>query len=132
MGLGDTVTVLLTVTRLDPDKHRVTLDCTVTNQHSRQVASGTAEVIAPTEKVARPRIALPEVRLRERGGRYRALLAAAQDAPRVPTAVVHPVDTVSLLGAVEAAANAKSFGPLPSGFSEDILPVTFRFSPQLR
>ena len=35
------------------------------------------------------------------------------------------------LGAVEAAANAKAFGPLPPGFREDILPVTFRFSPSL-
>ncbi len=35
------------------------------------------------------------------------------------------------LGAVEAAANAKSFGPLPAGYQEDILPVTFRFSPSL-
>jgi protein TonB len=32
-------------------------------------------------------------------------------------------------GAVEAAA--KLFGPLPSGFSEDALPVTFRFDPRL-
>jgi TonB family protein len=35
------------------------------------------------------------------------------------------------LGAVEAAANAKKFGALPPGFQEDILPVTFRFSPSL-
>lgn len=35
------------------------------------------------------------------------------------------------LGAVEAAANAKAFGPLPAGFREDILPVTFRFSPEI-
>ncbi|HTE44853.1 MAG TPA: hypothetical protein VK636_06385, partial [Gemmatimonadaceae bacterium] len=35
------------------------------------------------------------------------------------------------LGAVEAVANAKLFGPLPPGFQEDILPVTFRFSPNL-
>lgn len=35
------------------------------------------------------------------------------------------------LSAVEAAANAKEFGPLPAGFSEDILPVTFRFSPRV-
>jgi outer membrane biosynthesis protein TonB len=35
------------------------------------------------------------------------------------------------LGAVEAAANAKKFGPLPGGFHEDILPVTFWFSPQV-
>lgn len=35
-------------------------------------------------------------------------------------------------GAIEAVANAKLFGPLPDGFREDILPVTFRFSPQLQ
>jgi outer membrane biosynthesis protein TonB len=35
-------------------------------------------------------------------------------------------------GAIEAVANAKLFGPLPGGFREDILPVTFRFSPQLQ
>ena len=35
------------------------------------------------------------------------------------------------LGAVEASANAKAFGPLPAGFNEDILPVTFRFSPRV-
>jgi outer membrane biosynthesis protein TonB len=35
------------------------------------------------------------------------------------------------LGAVEAAANAKKFGPLPGGFREDILPVTFWFSPSV-
>jgi protein TonB len=35
------------------------------------------------------------------------------------------------MGAVESAANAKAFGPLPPGFHEDILAVTFRFSPTL-
>jgi phosphate acetyltransferase/phosphate butyryltransferase len=103
VGLGDTVTVTLTVAQLDPDQHRVTLDCAVTNQDGQLVVSGRAEVIAPREKVARPRVALPEVRLREPGSRHRDLLAAAQDAPRVRTAVVHPVDAVSLLGALEAA-----------------------------
>jgi periplasmic protein TonB len=34
-------------------------------------------------------------------------------------------------GAVEAAANAKAFGALPSGFTEESLPVTFRFDPRL-
>jgi protein TonB len=33
------------------------------------------------------------------------------------------------LGAVESAANAHAFGALPTTFREDILPVTFRFSP---
>jgi protein TonB len=35
------------------------------------------------------------------------------------------------LAAVEAAANAKAFGPLPAGFHEDILPVQFRFEPAI-
>jgi outer membrane biosynthesis protein TonB len=35
------------------------------------------------------------------------------------------------MGAVEAAANAKAFGKLPDGYKEDILPITFRFSPAL-
>lgn len=34
-------------------------------------------------------------------------------------------------GAVETVARAKGFGALPPGFQEDILPVTFRFSPSL-
>ncbi len=38
---------------------------------------------------------------------------------------------VQALGAVEAAANAKAFGALPTQYQEDILPITFRFSPAL-
>ena len=34
-------------------------------------------------------------------------------------------------GAVEAAANARLFGPLPSGYPEASLPVTFRFDPRI-
>ena len=34
-------------------------------------------------------------------------------------------------GAVEAAAVAKAFGPLPAGFSDDVLPVIFSFDPSL-
>lgn len=42
----------------------------------------------------------------------------------------YPFD-IAALGAVEAASKNKGFGPLPPGFQEDILPVTFRFSPSL-
>lgn len=34
-------------------------------------------------------------------------------------------------GAVEAAARANVFGPLPKGYPDDVLPVTFRFDPRL-
>jgi outer membrane biosynthesis protein TonB len=32
-------------------------------------------------------------------------------------------------GAIEAAANAAAFGPLPEGYVADVLPVTFFFDP---
>jgi len=35
-------------------------------------------------------------------------------------------------GAVEAAAHARAFGPLPTGYTEESLPVTFKFDPRLR
>jgi outer membrane biosynthesis protein TonB len=35
------------------------------------------------------------------------------------------------MGAVEAAAQARAFGPLPQGFSDDVLPVIFSFDPRL-
>ncbi|HUF25736.1 MAG TPA: TonB C-terminal domain-containing protein [Gemmatimonadaceae bacterium] len=34
-------------------------------------------------------------------------------------------------GAIEAAAQANSFGPLPTGFSDDVLPVVFSFDPRI-
>ena len=37
---------------------------------------------------------------------------------------------LSAQGAIEAAGNAKAFGPLPDGFEEDVLPVSFFFSPR--
>lgn len=34
-------------------------------------------------------------------------------------------------GAVEAAASTRAFGPLPDGFNDDVLPVSFSFDPQV-
>lgn len=49
--IGDTITVTLEVTDKRDDKRIVTLDCTATNQHGKKVATGTAEVMAPSEKI---------------------------------------------------------------------------------
>ena len=35
------------------------------------------------------------------------------------------------MGAVEAASRANAFGPLPAGFTDDVLPVIFSFDPRL-
>lgn len=60
-------------------------------------------VVAPTEKICRPRVELPEVQLREKGRGYRILIERARGLQPIRTAVVHPVDAVSLVAAIEAA-----------------------------
>jgi periplasmic protein TonB len=34
-------------------------------------------------------------------------------------------------GSIEAAASSRAFGPLPDGFNEDVLPVSFSFDPRV-
>jgi phosphate acetyltransferase/phosphate butyryltransferase len=100
---GDTIKVSVTATAKDPEKHRITFDCQCTNQNGETVISGSAEILAPTEKVKRPRVILPEVHLHDRGARYRPLIALTQGLEPIRTAVVHPVDRNTLLGVIEAA-----------------------------
>jgi phosphotransacetylase/acyl dehydratase len=103
IGVGDTVTVTVRVVKKGAEKRNVIFDCRVTNHQGETVITGTAEVIAPSEKVSRPRVILPEIELHEKGRRYRQLVAMTRTLDPIRTAVVHPVDAVSLLGAVEAA-----------------------------
>jgi phosphotransacetylase/acyl dehydratase len=100
--VGDTITVTVTVAEKNTQKNRITLDCQASNQKGEVVISGTAEVIAPTEKISRERVVLPEVKLLEKGRHFQTLLSRAQGRPPLRTAVVHPVDANSLLGAIEA------------------------------
>ena len=71
VGVGDTITVSVTVASKDKAHHRLVLDCRCANQRGETVIDGTATVLAPTEKVRRPRFVLPEVSLRERAARSR-------------------------------------------------------------
>ncbi|HEX7646881.1 MAG TPA: bifunctional enoyl-CoA hydratase/phosphate acetyltransferase [Noviherbaspirillum sp.] len=103
VGIGDTLTVTLRVTEMHPDTHRVQFECQVLNDRDECVVSGTADVIAPTEKISRPRIELPEVQLHDKDRRYRALISMTSKLPPIRTAVVQPADRVSLAGAIEAA-----------------------------
>ena len=68
IGLGDTVTVTVTVATKDSEKHRVQLDCRVRNQAGEVVIEGTADVIAPTEKISRERVSLPDVKISKGSG----------------------------------------------------------------
>ena len=112
--VGDTITVTVKLTSKVAETHRVVFDCQASNQRGEEVIAGVAEVIAPTEKISRPRVVLPEVELQKRGHRYERLIAMTRGLEPIRTAVVHPVDTASLLGAVEAA-RAKLIVPILIG-----------------
>ncbi len=101
--LGDRLTVQVTVTALDPGERRVTLACSCTNQDGKVVIEGEAKVIAPDQRIERPRTALPEIRLDVAGSDgLERLLAHVASLDAVRVAVVHPCDALSLSGAMDA------------------------------
>ncbi|MDB5888109.1 MAG: Phosphate acetyltransferase [Rhodocyclales bacterium] len=103
VGIGDTITATVTATEKSDDKHTIRFACVCTNQDGTEVITGNANVIAPTDKICRPRPILPDVHVNRHEWRQ-ALLASVAEGKAVPTAVVHPCDANSLSAAIEAAA----------------------------
>ena len=101
--LGDTLTLTITVKEKHAPSGHVIFDCLATNQKGETVINGTAEVVAPCEKVTMPAADLPEVRLRHRHHVFENMIRKVGETPPVSVAVCHPCDEVSLAGAVEAA-----------------------------
>jgi enoyl-[acyl-carrier protein] reductase I len=64
---GDAITARVTVRELRADKGIAVLDCVCINQFGENVITGTAEVLAPREKIVWPAGRLPSVSL-HRGG----------------------------------------------------------------
>jgi phosphate acetyltransferase len=79
------------------------LACICLNQDGKTVIDGEARVIAPRDKVHRPRVLLPDVHLHVQGAQYARLIAATKDLKPVRTAVVHACDALSSIGALDAA-----------------------------
>lgn len=102
VGLGDKVLVRVIVKEKYEDKRQLLLECECINQEGELIIKGEAKVIAPTEKVRRPRVVLPEVHLHEHGAHYQKLLETTKNISPIRVAVVHPCDEVSLMGAIEA------------------------------
>ncbi|MFM2059371.1 MAG: hypothetical protein RLY71_3756, partial [Pseudomonadota bacterium] len=104
---GDTLTVTARVTGRNDEHHSLTLDCTVHNQTGALVVSGEALVRAPTQRISRPRAAMPTMHLFDPDARLATWVdgwvADLAGQPPVPCAVVHPCDETSLAGAMAAA-----------------------------
>jgi phosphate acetyltransferase/phosphate butyryltransferase len=101
--VGDTLTISVVVAERDPAKHRLVLDCNCTNQEGKTVITGEATVIAPTERIERPRGTLPQVRVSlQHGDELVRVLQYVKPLGRIKVAVAHPCDPVSLSAALDA------------------------------
>ena len=104
IAVGDTIHVVVRVAGKGEDGRLVTLACTCTNQSGQVVIHGTLAVAAPTEKIRRPRAALPAHRTHQPGVLFHDWIGQTKGLAPTPTAVVHPCDALSLGGAMAAAA----------------------------
>jgi phosphate butyryltransferase len=113
VNIGDSITATLTVSEKKAEKGDVILACVCTNQDGKAVITGTATTRAPTEKIRRPRMIMPDVVI-GRHDAMTAVIASAACGVQVPTAVVYPTDAISLAAAVDAA-NAGLIAPILIG-----------------
>lgn len=101
--IGDSITVTITAKQKFDHNQHVVFDCVCTNQEGLQVVRGTAEVLAPTEKVSRLQdLHMPGVSIDDKHERYTRLLSRVKGLEPIPTAVAHPCDRESLKGPVIA------------------------------
>lgn len=97
--VGDTLTVIVTVLEKQDEKHILVLACSITNQNGDEVVSGQARVIAPSEKIIRPRIGTPKLNVFDPEVRVRHFIESVAPTPPVTAAYVHPTSEVTLLAA---------------------------------
>jgi len=101
--VGDTLTVVITCQQKFPHNHHIVFDCRIRNQDGDCVLHGTAEVLAPLEKVRRSKVEMPELKLSEtKAARFEHLLQITRGLSKISMAVVHPCDVESLRGALLA------------------------------
>ncbi|QWT16584.1 bifunctional enoyl-CoA hydratase/phosphate acetyltransferase [Sphingobium xenophagum] len=102
VDLGDAITASVRVIEKIPEHGTLVLQCVCRNQKGEDVITGEAQVRAPAEKIRRPRMTLPDVRV-SRHDAYRHLIEETQGQTPLPTAVVHPCSSAAITAAVEAA-----------------------------
>ncbi|QBC43447.1 bifunctional enoyl-CoA hydratase/phosphate acetyltransferase [Iodobacter fluviatilis] len=102
--LGDTLEISVTVREKHPESHLISFDCLCRNQHGQTIMTGTAKVIAPTDRItlARPDAGLVSIQTHHA---FEALLERCNDLPSFSVAIAHPCDESSLKAAIAVAAH---------------------------
>ncbi|WP_300335089.1 bifunctional enoyl-CoA hydratase/phosphate acetyltransferase [Accumulibacter sp.] len=120
--IGDTITVTVTVAQKFARHRHIVLECACFNQDHLLVVSGSAEVLAPTEKIRIKRKAMPEITISDKYARLQVLVSRAEGLEPIDMAVVHPCDLESLKGAL-LAAEAQLIEPILIGPEQRIRAV---------
>jgi phosphate acetyltransferase len=100
--VGDRILVKVQVTEKDDSTKKVKFDCEAMNGAGAQIFSGTAQLIAPLEKLRWSTLPVPQLIVNNPYRHYLGLIARANAKPAVKTAIVWPCDEVSLGGAIQA------------------------------
>lgn len=101
---NETVIFTVTVKEKSTSSSKVIFDCLCLNSLGEVVVSGTASVLAPTEKIAIKRPHLPEIIMHDYDF-YQKLIDSCKNLPPITTAIVHPADSLTLKAALEASEN---------------------------
>ena len=102
--LGDTVTASVKAIAKDDKHKRITFETLCINQNGEHVVEGEALALAPSEKISWKVLPLPKVQVKTAAHNYEQwLMSKIVGLKPLKVAVVHPVDVLSLSGAVESA-----------------------------
>jgi len=100
--VGDRILVKVQVNAKDDASKIITFDCEANNGVGKAIFSGTAQLLAPSEKLRWSTLPVPQLIVNDPYLHYHGLIARATSKPAVTTAIVWPCDEVSLGGAVQA------------------------------
>ena len=120
--LNDTVTVSVTAITKNDEKNIIEFDCKCITQDGKVAISGIANVIAPSVKIKREKIVMPEITIGQPKNNLlsKKLNLLKESMEPLITAIVHPVDELSICGAV-AAATAGIIIPILVGPQQKII-----------
>jgi phosphate acetyltransferase len=102
LGVGDSLTVTVTVKEKRAEDRIVMLECAGRDQHGNAVLSGTMEVSVLAQKFSVQRMEQPTISVQEHDS-YEHILQACRRLPAAITAVAHPCDASSLTAVIDAA-----------------------------
>lgn len=103
-AMGDEITLFVTVLQKDCKRHHILFECHGINQNNQMLISGTINVLAPTTKIKREQGQQAKIEITQnKKPWYEGLIRTKKSLKPLKTGIVHPVDALSLHGAIAAA-----------------------------